>query len=147
MDHKIGVYIDTGYGIGEALDIEALSNVATDEFKVLYARRSLTGAIRKNWQLSGTILRTKDSPRLLLLGRPQGFFKKEFTFENVIRSGSISGNTSSGAIPRMMKIPRCSPKITCGWGSPKPVNMKIGLLLQKPSGKEHSRDRRRHHRS
>ena len=29
MDHKIGVYIDTGYGIGEALDIEALSAVAT----------------------------------------------------------------------------------------------------------------------
>ena len=34
MDHKIGVYIDTGYGIGEALDMEALSAVATDEFKV-----------------------------------------------------------------------------------------------------------------
>ena len=34
MDHKIGVYIDTGYGIGEALDIEALSKVATEEFKV-----------------------------------------------------------------------------------------------------------------
>ncbi len=29
MDHKIGVYIDTGYGIGEALDIDALSKVAT----------------------------------------------------------------------------------------------------------------------
>ena len=34
MDQKIGVYIDTGYGIGEALDIEALAKVATGEFKV-----------------------------------------------------------------------------------------------------------------
>lgn len=38
MDHKIGVYIDTGYGIGEALDIEALSSVATSEFKAAVCR-------------------------------------------------------------------------------------------------------------
>ena len=38
MDHKIGVYIDTGYGIGEALDIEALSSVATSEFKATVCR-------------------------------------------------------------------------------------------------------------
>ena len=36
MDEKIGVFICTGYGIAEALDIEALSKVATDEFKVPY---------------------------------------------------------------------------------------------------------------
>ena len=34
MDQKIGLYIDTGYGIGEALDIEALTAVANDEFGV-----------------------------------------------------------------------------------------------------------------
>ena len=34
MDHKIGLYIDTGYGIGEAVDIEALQKVATEEFGV-----------------------------------------------------------------------------------------------------------------
>ena len=38
MDHKIGVYIDTGYGIGEALDIEALCAVANDEFSVPVCR-------------------------------------------------------------------------------------------------------------
>ena len=30
MEDKIGVYICTGYGIGEALDIEALAKVAND---------------------------------------------------------------------------------------------------------------------
>lgn len=34
MEKKIGVYICKGCGIGESLDIEALSKVATDEFKV-----------------------------------------------------------------------------------------------------------------
>ena len=34
MDDKIGVYICTGYGIGEALDIEALVKVADDEYSV-----------------------------------------------------------------------------------------------------------------
>lgn len=34
MDSKIGVYICTGCGIGDSLDIEALSKVATGEYKV-----------------------------------------------------------------------------------------------------------------
>jgi len=33
VEEKLGVYICTGYGIGEALDIEALQKVATDEYK------------------------------------------------------------------------------------------------------------------
>jgi len=38
MENKIGVFICTGYGIGEALDIEALAKVATDEFQVDFCR-------------------------------------------------------------------------------------------------------------
>ena len=34
MEEKIGVFVCTGYGIGEALDIEALSRVATEEYEV-----------------------------------------------------------------------------------------------------------------
>ena len=49
MEHKIGVYIDTGYGIGESLDVEALSAVANDEFKFRFARRAPTGTPRINW--------------------------------------------------------------------------------------------------
>jgi len=38
MEDKIGVFICTGYGIAEALDIEALRKVATDEFKVPFCK-------------------------------------------------------------------------------------------------------------
>ena len=34
MEDKIGVFICTGYGIAEALDIDALCKVATEEYKV-----------------------------------------------------------------------------------------------------------------
>ena len=34
MDQKIGVYICSGCGIGESIDVEALSAVATGEFSV-----------------------------------------------------------------------------------------------------------------
>jgi quinone-modifying oxidoreductase subunit QmoB len=38
MDDKIGVFIVTGYGIGEALDVEALEKVASGEFNVPFVR-------------------------------------------------------------------------------------------------------------
>jgi quinone-modifying oxidoreductase subunit QmoB len=38
MDEKIGVFICTGYGIAEALDIEALCKVATGEFSVPFCK-------------------------------------------------------------------------------------------------------------
>ena len=38
MEHKIGVFICTGYGIAEALDVDALSSVATSEFSVPFCK-------------------------------------------------------------------------------------------------------------
>ena len=38
MDEKIGVFICTGYGIGEALDVDALCEVATGEFSVPFCK-------------------------------------------------------------------------------------------------------------
>jgi len=38
MEEKIGVFICAGYGIGEALDVEALAKVATDEMKVGFCK-------------------------------------------------------------------------------------------------------------
>jgi quinone-modifying oxidoreductase subunit QmoB len=38
MEDKIGVFICTGYGIAEALDIDALSKVVTDEYKIQFCK-------------------------------------------------------------------------------------------------------------
>jgi quinone-modifying oxidoreductase subunit QmoB len=38
MEDKIGVFICTGYGIAEALDIDALCKVATDEYNVGFCK-------------------------------------------------------------------------------------------------------------
>jgi quinone-modifying oxidoreductase subunit QmoB len=38
VEDKIGVFICTGYGIAEALDIDALCKVATDEYKVPFCK-------------------------------------------------------------------------------------------------------------
>jgi quinone-modifying oxidoreductase subunit QmoB len=39
MEEKIGVFICTGYGIAEALDIEALTKVANEEFQVALCKK------------------------------------------------------------------------------------------------------------
>ena len=38
MEENIGVFVCTGYGIAEALDIEALCKVATEEFKLPFCK-------------------------------------------------------------------------------------------------------------
>jgi quinone-modifying oxidoreductase subunit QmoB len=38
MDDKIGVFVCTGYGIAEALDVDALCKVATDEYNVPFCK-------------------------------------------------------------------------------------------------------------
>ncbi len=38
MEDNIGVFICTGYGIAEALDIDALCKVATDEYKIKFCK-------------------------------------------------------------------------------------------------------------
>ena len=38
MEDKIGVFICTGYGIAEALNIEALTKVANDEYHVQFCK-------------------------------------------------------------------------------------------------------------
>ena len=38
MEEKIGVFICTGYGIGESLDLEAMSKVATEELGVPFCK-------------------------------------------------------------------------------------------------------------
>uniref|UniRef100_A0A7C4EWV3 FAD-dependent oxidoreductase n=1 Tax=Desulfomonile tiedjei TaxID=2358 RepID=A0A7C4EWV3_9BACT len=84
MDHKIGVYIDTGYGIGEALDIEALMAVANDEFNVAvckadsyWSEPDKLDVIKKDASEHGltAVVIAGPSPRL---------FQQEFTFQGLI---------------------------------------------------------------
>lgn len=74
MEKKIGAYICTGCGIGEALDIEALSKVATTEYKIPICRRHAmlcsaagTALIRADMEAEGvnTAVIAACSPRVM----------------------------------------------------------------------------------
>jgi len=47
MEKKLGVYICGGCSIGEGLDLEKLSLVATKEYKSLYAKPILPSVVRR----------------------------------------------------------------------------------------------------
>ncbi len=137
MDHKIGVYIDTGYGIGEALDIEALSNVATSEFKVAvckaepyWSEKDKLEIIKKRYR--GARLDHSDHRR-----PSSRVFQQEFKFDGVITRGSIFASTWSGASPRTTKTPRCWRKTMSAWESPRPRKYEDRARLHGGSGQRH----------
>jgi quinone-modifying oxidoreductase, subunit QmoB len=84
MDHKIGVYIDTGYGIGEALDIEALSSVATFEFKATVCRADAYWSDPEKLAIIRNDIATEGLTAVIIAGPSSRVFQKEFTFENII---------------------------------------------------------------
>lgn len=84
MDYKIGVYIDTGYGIGEALDIDALSSVATSEFKVAVCRAEPYWSDPEKLAIIRNDIATEGLGAVVIAGPSSRVFQKEFSFENVI---------------------------------------------------------------
>ena len=84
MDHKIGVYIDTGYGIGEALDIDALSSVATSEFKAAVCRAEPYWSAPEKLAIIRNDIATEGLTAVVIAGPSSRVFQQEFTFENVI---------------------------------------------------------------
>ena len=84
MDHKIGVYIDTGYGIGEALDIDALSSVATSEFKAIVCRAEPYWSAPEKLAIIRNDIATENLTAVVIAGPSPRVFQQEFTFENVI---------------------------------------------------------------
>ncbi len=84
MDHKIGVYIDTGYGIGEALDIEALSKVATGEFKVPVCRAEAYWSDPEKLAIIRNDIASEGLTTVIIAGPSQRLFQAEFTFEGII---------------------------------------------------------------
>ena len=84
MDHKIGVYIDTGYGIGEALDIDALSSVATSEFHAVVCRAEPYWSDPEKLAIIRNDIATEGLTAVVIAGASPRVFQQEFTFENVI---------------------------------------------------------------
>lgn len=84
MDHKIGVYIDTGYGIAEALDIEALTAVAKKEFKVAVCKDGpYWNDPEKLSEIKGDI-ESEALTAVIIAGPSPRVFQQEFTFPGTI---------------------------------------------------------------
>lgn len=84
MDHKIGVYIDTGYGIGEALDIEALSAVATGEFKVAVCKAEPYWNEPEKLAIIRNDIANESLTAVIIAGPSPRVFQQEFSFGDVI---------------------------------------------------------------
>lgn len=84
MDQKIGVYIDTGYGIGEALDIEALSKVATSEFKAVLCKAEPFWSDPDKLAVIRNDISTEGLTAVIIAGPSPRVFEEEFTFPGVI---------------------------------------------------------------
>ena len=84
MDHKIGVYIDTGYGIGEALDIEALSAVANDEFGVAVCRADSYWNDPDKLAIIRNDIAAEELTAVIIAGPSPRVFQSEFTFDGTI---------------------------------------------------------------
>ncbi|MDQ7783877.1 MAG: FAD-dependent oxidoreductase [Desulfomonilaceae bacterium] len=81
MDHKIGVYIETGYGIGDALDIEALSAVATDEFGVAVCRADAYWNDPEKLAIIRNDISGEGLTAVIIAGPSPRVFQEEFAFE------------------------------------------------------------------
>ncbi len=84
MDHKIAVYIDTGYGIKDALDIDALSAVATGEFKVPVCRAESYWSDPDKLAIIRNDIANEGLTAVIIAGPSPRVFQKEFTFDGVI---------------------------------------------------------------
>jgi quinone-modifying oxidoreductase subunit QmoB len=84
MAQKIGVYIDTGYGIGEALDIEALSKVATGEYKVPVCRTEAYWNDPDKLAIIRNDIAGEELTAVIIAGPSPRVFQQDFVFPGVI---------------------------------------------------------------
>ena len=84
MSQKTGVYIDTGYGIGEALDIEALSKVATKECKAALCRAESYWTDPEKLAIIRNDIATEQLTAVLIAGPSSRVYQQELTFDGVI---------------------------------------------------------------
>ncbi len=84
MDQKIGIYIDTGYGIGEALDIEALSAVANDEFGVAVCKAEAYWSDPDKVEIIKNDIAGEELTAVIIAGPSSRVFQEVFKFDGTI---------------------------------------------------------------
>lgn len=82
-ESKIGVFICKGYGIAEALDIDALTGVAVKECKVDFARtiESCEGA---DWESMAQDIGANGLNRVIIAGIAARYYEEPFSAEGII---------------------------------------------------------------
>lgn len=84
MEYKIGVYIDTGYGIGAALDIEALSAVAVDEFGVAVCKAEPYWSDPDKLEIIKSDIASEGLTAVIIAGPSSRVFQDKFKFDGVV---------------------------------------------------------------
>jgi quinone-modifying oxidoreductase subunit QmoB len=84
MDHKIGVYIDTGYGIGEALDIDALNKVVIKEGKAALCKAEPYWSEKDKLEIIKNDIAEQGLTAVIIAGPSPRVFQQEFKFDGVI---------------------------------------------------------------
>ena len=83
MEEKIGVFICTGYGIAEALDIEALTKVATDEYKVAFCQ-TIDSCERADIEKINVNIEQEELNKVLIAGISPRWYESTDFPENII---------------------------------------------------------------
>ncbi len=83
MSQKIGVYIDTGYGIGESLDIDALCKVATKEYKVALCKTDSYWSEPDKLDTIRQDIAAEELTMVVIAGPSPRQYQAEFTFDGV----------------------------------------------------------------
>ncbi len=84
MEHKIGLYIDTGYGIGESLDVEALSSLATDDLAVAVCKSDAYWNTPEKLAIIRNDIANEALTAVVIAGPSPRVFQQEFKFDGVI---------------------------------------------------------------
>ncbi|MEW6348000.1 MAG: FAD-dependent oxidoreductase [Thermodesulfobacteriota bacterium] len=84
MDHKLGVYIDTGHGIGQALDVEALMTVVKKEMKVPLCRADSYWDEPEKLAIIRNDIKNEELTAVVIAGPSSRVYQDVFRFEGII---------------------------------------------------------------
>jgi len=89
MEDKIGVFICTGYGIAEALDIEALTKIVTGEFKITYCK-TIDTCENRDLEFIRKEIQSEKLTRILIAGiSPRRYTGTDFPAEVMVEKVAL----------------------------------------------------------